>query len=377
MEYLGYTEDGSNGENWGNANEDHFNNDKALFDIVISGDTHVHKYALYPDGNRSNPMVGETFDASTGIAKDADRYAVGEIGDDRTFAGFKQWPKTWAGERKILETDPPEGQFRVSNVFYHPSLGSTSVQGVIPVYEPSCGIDPGRKVGGLCQGQQQKRVGGFVIGINLGLLSLFLSEMALKGGYIFYVERYSGFVIGSSNRDMPLSDANSKPVPAISAQDQQMVDRVKWLLEEREGHTITWAEVKAGTAQAEINGEAQFMYVVDYTDFGVDWVGVLSIPWDSVMEDIQRAKWGTLVWGMVIALGIKLVLQLIGNLVQKRLWNKSVYPALDKAAEQDVPALLASSQAGAVSAPMAAGAVAGVAAGGVAAAAAAAAATVV
>jgi len=77
MEYLGYTEDGSNGENWGNANEDHFNNDKALFDIVISGDTHVHKYALYPDGNRSNPMVGETFDASTGIAKDADRYAVG------------------------------------------------------------------------------------------------------------------------------------------------------------------------------------------------------------------------------------------------------------------------------------------------------------
>lgn len=347
MEYLGYNADGSRGDNWGNANEDHYNNDKALYSIVVSGkggEPATHKYALYPDGNRTNTMAIDKFHAN-GTMQDPDRF---ELGDQGGRGGGQFWhgPKSMAAERLILQEALKEGEFGISDVFYLPTLSATAVQGVVPIYEPSCGIVPSRVVDGKCQGQTQKRIGAFFIGINLGLISLFLSEMSLKGGYMFYIERKSGLIIGTSNKDMPLKKTITNPdgstkdvaVPAMEAQDPQLVKRVEWLLNEREGKKITWKDVKEGHGQATIDGEENFMYITVYREFQVDWIGILSIPWDSVMEDIERQKWQTMAYGLGVALGIKLTIQALVILISMRLWKTMVYPALCRAGKKDLEA---------------------------------------
>lgn len=317
-------------------NEADFGNPKALFSVVFSGEVHQHVYGLDKNGSIANPWIEEPFDSATGIVKDPDRYAGRVVGSDRVSKGFQNLASAF---RPLfdLASGLKEGEFKFASVFYNTVISAMSVEGVLPIYEPSCGIDPSRVTGdGLCNGQTQKQVGMFAVGINLGLLSKFLSEMYLKGGYMFYVERQTGHIIGASNKNIKVHDENNKAITADQVDDQMVLDLTQWVLKEREDKEVTWAGVKSGKGEATISGKDYFMFIVDYQEFGVQWVGVLAIPWDSVMEDIERQKWATLILGMFVAVAVKFFLQFLRNLTQAFLWKSVVYPAIDKAAAEDV-----------------------------------------
>lgn len=318
------------------TNQNDFGNPHALFSVVLGGAVHQHAYGLDKNGSLANPYIEDPFDHVTGRVKDPDRYPQGVVGVDRTNRGFQNVAHTSAPLFELV-SGLQEGTFRYGSVYYNTRMNAMAVDGVVPIYEPSCGVDPGRKTSsGLCNGQVQRQVGIFTVAYTLGVLTDTLAKMFLKGGFMFYVERSTGHLIGSSNRALKLHDGSNNSIAAAQSDDQMVLDLTRWVLDERTAGAKTWQAVEAGTAQATIAGKTYFVYVCDYPRFKLAWIGVLAIPWDNVMEDIQRDKWVTLVTGMAIAVAAKLLLNILQGMTKNFLWQKVVHPAIDKAAERDL-----------------------------------------
>merc|ERR1711988_2073139 len=109
-----------------------------------------------------------------------------------------------------------------------------------------------------------------------------------------------------------------------------------WLLNERDGK-MTWADVKAGEAEVEIGDEGvQFIKVTSLTQFGVDWIGVISIPWKSVMKELNDTKLRTLLLGMLVVGGIKAFLETFRAYVQTKMIKRAVIPGMRKTLEEEL-----------------------------------------
>lgn len=320
--------------NYADAGDD-FGDDRAQFDIVIAADPsgHQHVYGHDPAGNRTNRWIGEFVNAN-GTIPHPDRGPIREREDN----GFMALHIAFGGLFRHA-AGMGEGEFKFASVFWNGFINAISVEGVMPVFDKSCGIDAERVA---CR-QNQRMAGIFAVGINLGLLSQYLSSMFLKGGYVFYVERATGHLIGASNNDIIVhkedADGNKVPLLASDSQDAQVSDGTTWVLgsdSQLSDDSGTWSSVRPGSGQAIWGDETYFVTVVEYKEFGLDWVGVISVPWPNVMEDIERQKWSTLVVGMSFALAIKLALQALQKTMQTLIWRKHVIPAIDKAALKDV-----------------------------------------
>jgi len=352
MWYHGFDASGRENDKMNKANEDNYADDKAQFNILVANpppDANWHIYGLYKEGNTKNPTVMETFDAVTGWPEDPYRYpagiAVNESIGNRVNWGFNHWPKNdgfWY--KTIHEKDLAEGEVTFSRVFMWDINKPVTLKthGIIPIYSPQCGVDKSR-----CPGMQQKRVGAWVVGFKLHFLSQYLSSLQLKGGFIFYVERETGNFLASSDAkfdsfrttvDETTQKASYTPYKA-NATDfpvKQVKSRVHWLLNERDGK-VTWADVKAGAAEVEVGDEGvQFIKVTPLTQFGVDWVGVISIPWESVMKELNDTKFRTLLLGMLIVGGIKATLETFRAYVQTKMIKKAVIPGMKQSLEDEL-----------------------------------------
>lgn len=321
--------------NYADAGDD-FGDDNAQFDIIIAADPqgHQHVYGHDPAGNRANRWIGEFVNAD-GTIPHPDTGPTRDVQDN----GFMPIHVVFGGLfHKAAGME--EGEFQFASVFWNTFINAISVEGVMGVYDRSCGIDPDRVA--CRQGQTFSVI--FAVGINLGLLSQYLSSMFLKGGYMFYVERATGHLIGSSANGIvvnkELDDGSFVPLPASESQDTQVREGTRWVLsgdiDLSNGDGSSWSSVRAGSGQAVWGDETYFVTVVEYTEFGLDWVGVVSVPWPNVMEDIEREKWQTLAIGMVFALLIKLFLQALQKTLQMVIWRKHVIPSIDRAALKDM-----------------------------------------
>jgi len=352
MWYHGIDAHGRENHMMNNANEDNYADDKAQFNILVANpppDPNWHIYGLYRHGNSKNPTVMETFDPVTGRPQDPYRYpagiAVNQSIGNRVNWGFNHWPKNdgfWY--KTIREKDLAEGEVTFSRIFMWDINKPVTLKthGIIPIYYPQCGVDKSR-----CPGMQQKRVGAWVVGFKLHFLSQYLGSLQLKGGFIFYVERETGNFIASSNAkfdsfrttvDETTKKTSYAPYKA-NATDfpvKQVKSRVHWLLNERDGKT-TWADVKAGAAEVDIGDEGvQFIKVTSLTQFGVDWVGVISIPWESVMKELNDTKFRTLLLGMLIVGGIKALLETFRACVQTKMIKRAVIPGMKQTLEDEI-----------------------------------------
>ena len=352
MWYHGFDAHGLENDQMNKANEDNYADDKAQFNILVANpppDPNWHIYGLYKDGNTKNPTVMETFDRVTGRAEDPYRYpagtAVNESIGNRVNWGFNHWPKTdgfWY--KTVLEKDLAEGEVTFSRVFMWDINKPVTLKthGIIPIYYPQCGVDKSR-----CPGMQQKRVGAWVVGFKLHFLSQYLSNLQLKGGFIFYVERETGNFIASSDAKFDsfrtIVDETTKKASYVPYQAdasdfpvKEVKSRVHWLLNERNGK-VSWEDVKPGAAEVEIGDEGvQFIKVITLNHFGVDWVGVISIPWESVMKELNAAKLRTLLLGMVFVGGIKAILELFRAYIQTKMIKKAVIPGMKQSLEGEL-----------------------------------------
>lgn len=317
---------------------DDFGDDRAQFDIVIAADAagHQHVYGHDPAGNRTNRWIGEFVNADGTIPHpDRGPYA----NDTRNDNGFMGIHVAFGGLFHMAD-DMAEGEFKFASVFWNGFINAISVEGVMPVFDRSCGIDAERVA---CR-QNQRFAGIFAVGINLGLMSQYLSNMFLKGGYVFYVERATGHLIGSSKAGIVVhkeeADETRVPLPASESQDTHVKKGTAWVLggdsDLSDGSGSSWSSVRPGSGQTVWGDETYFVTVVEYTEFGLDWIGVISVPWPNVMEDIERQKWRTLCIGMAFALAIKLLLTALQKGLQTIIWRRHVIPAIDKAALKDV-----------------------------------------
>lgn len=352
MEYQGYDDKGQENDKMNHANEDNYANDRAQFNILVANpppEPNWHVYGLHKDGDIKNPTVMETFDAATGRPKDPYRYPAGvaenqSIGN-RVLWGFNHWPKTdgfWY--RTVHEKDLAEGETTFSRVFMWDINKPVTLKthGIIPIYYPQCGVDNSR-----CPGVQQKRVGAWVVGFKLHFLSQYLSTLQLQNGFIFYVERETGNFLASSDDkfdsfrttiDENTKKASYSPYKADATDfpQKQVKDRVHWLLNERDGK-VTWANVKAGAAEVEIGDEGvQFVKVISFKQFGVDWLGIITIPWESVMKELNASKFRTLMLGMLIVGGIKALLETFRAYVQTKMIRKAVIPGMKSSLEETI-----------------------------------------
>jgi len=352
MWYHGVDARGRENEIMNKANEDDYADDKAQFNILVANpppDPNWHIYGLYKDGNSKNPTVMETFDEVTARPKDPYRYpagvAVNQSIGNRVNWGFNHWPKNdgfWY--KTVREKDLAEGEFTFSRVFMWDINKPVTLKthGIIPIYYPQCGVDKSR-----CPGMRQKRVGAWVVGFKLHFLSQYLSNLQLKGGFIFFVERETGNFIASSDAkfdsfrtivDETTKKVSYAPYEATAADFpvKKVKSRVHWLLHEREGK-MTWADVKAGAAEVEIGDEGvQFIKVTSLTQFGVDWIGVISIPWESVMKELNETKFRTLLLGMLIVGCIKAFLETFRAYVQTKMIKSAVIPGMKKTLEDEL-----------------------------------------
>lgn len=321
--------------NYADAGDD-FGDDNAQFDIIIAADPrgHKHVYGHDPAGNRANRWIEEFVNAN-GTIPHPDRGPTRDVTDN----GFMGLHVAFGGLFQKA-AGMQEGEFQFASVFWNGFINAISVEGVMAVYDKSCGIDPERVA---CR-QGQAMSGIFAVGINLGLMSQYLSSMFLKGGYMFYVERETGHLIGSSANNIvvnkQLADDSFVPLPASESQDTQVREGTRWVLSGdsglSDGSGSRWSSVRPGSGQAKWGDETYFVTVVEYREFGLDWIGVVSVPWPNVMEDIESQKWRTLAIGMVFALAIKLFLQGLQKGLQMVIWRKHVIPSIDRAALKDM-----------------------------------------
>jgi hypothetical protein len=182
---------------------------------------------------------------------------------------------------------------------------------------------------------------------KLHFLSQYLSSLKLKGGFIFYVERETGNFIASSDARFDsfrtvVEEATKKTsyVPyQADASDfpvEKVKSRVHWLLNERDGK-VSWEDVKPGAAEVEIGEEGvQFVKVISLRQFGVDWVGVISIPWVSVMKELNDTKFRTLLLGMLIVGGIKAILEVFRAYIQTKMIKRAVIPGMKQSLEEEL-----------------------------------------
>lgn len=234
-----------------------------------------------------------------------------------------------------------EGEFTFTKVFIWKAHKEPFLKtnGVLPIYSPSCGIDPRRH----CDTASRKFVGFWVVGFKLHFFSQYLATLKLKNGFIFYVERETGHFLASSNQDFEgyrtVVGAGGKTshVPYVaSASDfpeKQVRDRVRWVLDQDgDGTLTTWAEVRPTNAIAVIQGKREFVAVYDYREFGLEWIGVLTVPYDSIMADINAAKYKTLAIGLASVFVVKMALTLLNQLITRLAKQKWVIPNICKAA---------------------------------------------
>ena len=180
-----------------------------------------------------------------------------------------------------------------------------------------------------------RRVGAMVTGFKLHWVSTFLASLRTKEGlFIMLVERATGHTVATSNTHFDvLDEVSNKPIRAdLITKDDRARDLARMVYRRFGSH---WPSVvpfhsrgvSAGSWSDilfSIQDDSDFVIVFSYANpYGIDWIGIISVPYDSVMADIQNTQLslglatvaiaGALrIFGQVLDIGVSMLLQKVG-----------------------------------------------------------------
>ncbi|CAE7257424.1 unnamed protein product [Symbiodinium natans] len=201
--------------------------------------------------------------------------------------GFVHWPiQDGYWYRDIQYYNLTKGQVRfATRVFpwtlYPPAVMKSHM--FTPIYNP-----------------QGERIGGWVVGFKLHWITAYLRDLKKPPGtFIFIVERNTGVLISTSDPHIPVlkdyttSASYQDVILATECPDLRVSERAKKLLEMAgASNPQDWSRVRNVLGRPEIKTTGvepveEFLLSRDFEHQGLDWVVAITIPGDTILEDIN------------------------------------------------------------------------------------------
>lgn len=142
-------------------------------------------------------------------------------------------------------------------------------------------------------------IGGWTVGFKLHWITAYLQDLKKPAGtFIFVVERKTGVLISTSIPEIRIlknyqTNASYQDVIiATECPDHRVSERAKELVRMAGASSRDWSKVRNLFGRPEIKTTGmepveEFLLSRDFKFLGLDWVIVISIPGETVLEDIN------------------------------------------------------------------------------------------